>query len=199
MTMEGFVGRRRIFGRSSDVVDTDRPSPPAPRHFGQSTTVPRVAAAVGLESPNANAMAASDTPSSATPGDDTPGLTGRKRKSVGADNLVNFVKDFNHDYLVRVEAQDIEKRTWRSDALAFDTAREARIAHKELQAAGMDQKYYELEVERTKNLGSMTSVLLMLATSMAILTRKIFCTTLVIDLPPHVAHLPPWTPVWLAF
>lgn len=109
------------------------------------------------------------------------------------------MKDFNHEYLARVEAHDIEKRTWRSDALAFDTAREARIAHKELQAASMDQKYYELEVERTKNLGSMTSALLMLATSMATLTRYIFFTPLVVEFAPHVARLPPWTPMWLAF
>lgn len=55
--------------------------------------------------------------------------------------------------------------------LAFDKAREARIAHKETEVASMDQKLYELEVERTKNLGNMTSALLMLASSMDALTR----------------------------
>ena len=129
------------------------------------------ASATGLDSPIGSASGASDTPSTATPGDDTPGSTGRKRKSIGIDSLVDFVKDFNHEYLARVEAQEIEKRTWRTDALAFDTAREARIAQKELQATSMDQKYFDLEVERTKNLGSMTTALLMLATSMATLTR----------------------------
>ena len=81
------------------------------------------------------------------------------------------MKDVNHEYLSRVEAQDSEKRTWRTDVLALDTAREARIAQKEVQAASMDQKLYELEVERTRNLGSMTAALLMLATSMDTLTR----------------------------
>ena len=55
--------------------------------------------------------------------------------------------------------------------LAFDRAREARIAQKKSQAPSMEQKFYELEVERTKNLGNMTSALLMLASSMDTLTR----------------------------
>ena len=55
--------------------------------------------------------------------------------------------------------------------MAFDRAREARIARKEMQATAMDQKFYELEVERTKNLGNMTTALLMLASSMDTLTR----------------------------
>ena len=37
----------------------------------------------------------------------------------------------------------------------------------------MHQKIYELEVERTRNLGNMTAALLMLATSMDTLTRYI--------------------------
>ena len=106
-----------------------------------------------------------------TPGNDTPGSTERNRKSGGTDNLVDFVKDFNHEYLSRVEAQDIEKRTWRTDVLAFDTAREAQTIQKESQAASMEQKFYELEVERMRNLGNMTSVLLMLASIMDTLTR----------------------------
>ena len=35
----------------------------------------------------------------------------------------------------------------------------------------MDKKLYELEVERTRNLGNITSALLMLASSMDALTR----------------------------
>lgn len=66
-----------------------------------------------------------------------------------------------------------EKRARRSDLFALDTAREARIALKEAQNSDMDEKLYCLEVERTKNLGNMTSVLLMLASSMDALTR--FC------------------------
>lgn len=55
--------------------------------------------------------------------------------------------------------------------MTFDTAREAKIARKETQAAHMDQMFYELEVERTKNLGNITTALLMLASSMDTLTR----------------------------
>lgn len=57
--------------------------------------------------------------------------------------------------------------------MVLDIARETRIAHKEAEASNMDKKLYELEVERTKNLGNMTSALLMLASSMDALTR--FC------------------------
>ena len=169
--MEDFVGRRQIFGRAPDVVDSDRVTPPAGRHFGRSSPVPREPPMVGAESPLLATPAASGSPTVDTPGNDTPGSTGRKRKSGGNDNLVDFVKDFNHEYLSRVEAQELEKRTWRTDMLAFDTAKEARIAQKESQAASMEQKFYDLEVERTKNLGNMTTALLMLASSMDTLTR----------------------------
>ena len=108
-----------------------------------------------------------------TPGDDIPGSTGRKRKAVGSDNLVDFVKDFNYEYLARVEAQDKDPRYWRNEVMALDIARETRIANKEAEAFSMDKKLYELEVERTRNLGNMTSALFMLASSMDVLTR--FC------------------------
>ena len=169
--MEEFVGKRQIFGRAADVVDTDRVASPVPRHFHRSTPPAREPTRVGVGSPNASTTAASDSPTATTPGHDMPGSTGRKRKSIGTENLVDFVKDFNHEYLSRIQAQDIGKRTWRSDVLAFDTAREARIAKNESVAASMDQKFYELECERTKNLGNMTSALLMLASSMDTLTR----------------------------
>ena len=169
--MEGFVGRRQIFGRAADVVDTDRLVPSAARHFGRSTPASREPSFVGVESLAPSTTAALESPQAGTPGNDTPGSTGRKRKAVGTDNLVDFVKDFNHKYLARVEVQDIEKRAWRIEVLAFDTAREARLTQKENQAADMDQKLYELEVERTRNLGNMTTALLMLASSMATLTR----------------------------
>ena len=169
--MEGFVGKRQIFGRAADVVDTDRVAPPIPRQFHRSTPPSRDPSCVGVGSPNASTTAASDSPTATTAGHDMPGSTGRKRKSIGTENLVDFVKDFNHDYLSRIQSQDIDKRTWRTDVLAFDTAREARIAKNESLAANMDQKFYELEVERTKNLGNMTSALLMLASSMDTLTR----------------------------
>ena len=169
--MEGFVGKRQIFGRATDVVDSDRAAPAVARSFGRSPTTPRSRMGGEVESPVASASAASESPTTGTPGDDTPGSTGRKRKAAGTDNLVDFVKDFNFEYLARVEAQDKDKRAWRSELLALDTAREARIARKDSEVVNMDQKLYELEVERTRNLGNMTSALLMLASSMDALTR----------------------------
>jgi hypothetical protein len=174
MKMEGFVGKRQIFGRATDVVDSDRLSSPTARNSRASTPASCQPSFVGAASPLPSTTSASDFPSAGTPGNHIPGSTGRKRKSTGTDNLVDFVKDFNHEYLARVEAQDIDKRTWRTDVLAFDTAREARITKKDMVAASLDQKLYELEVERTKNLGNMTAALLMLATSMDTLTRS--CT-----------------------
>lgn len=56
--------------------------------------------------------------------------------------------------------------------MAFDKAREARIAQKETEVINMDKKLYELEVERTRNLGNMTGALLMLASYMDALTRS---------------------------
>ena len=169
--MEGFVGKRQIFGRATDVVDSDRPAPPVARQFHRSSPASHDPSTLRAETPIPSATDASDSPTATTPGHDTPGSTGRKRKAVGSDNLVDFVKDFNHEYLARVEAQEADKRSWRVDVLAFDTAREARISEKKSEAASMDKKYYELEVERTKNLGNMTSALLMLASSMDTFTR----------------------------
>lgn len=71
-----------------------------------------------------------------------------------------------------MEAQDKDKRSWRTDQLAFDTAREVRFAQKETDAINMDNKMFDLEVERTKNLGNMTMALMMLASSMDALTRS---------------------------
>ena len=169
--MEGFVGKRQIFGRSSDVVDSDRVSQPAPRTFGRSPAAARAPAAAGGGSPATTSGTQPSSPAARTPGDDTPGSTGRKRKASGNDNLVEFVRDFNCDYLARVEAQEKDKRAWRNELFALDTAREARLAHKEAQTVHMDEKLYSLEVERTRNLGNMTSALLMLASSMDALTR----------------------------
>ena len=169
--MEGFVGKRQIFGRATEAVDSDRVPPPVGRHFGRSPPTPRAHATAGEGSPATSATAASDSPTLGTPGDDTPGSTGRKRKAVGTNNLVDFVKDFNFEYLSRVEAQDNDRRAWRSEVLALDKAREARIANKETEATNMDKMLFELEVERTKNLGNMTTALLMLASSMDALTR----------------------------
>ena len=169
--MEPFVGKRQIFGRASDVVDSDRISSPPTKQFGRSPPSPRPGSNVGAGSPATSSTTAPSPPAGVTPGDDMPGSTGRKRKSVGSDNLVDFVKDFNYEYLARVEAQEKEKRSWRSEVMALDTAREVRIANKEAEAFHMDNKLYDLEVERTRNLGNMTSALLMLASSMDTLTR----------------------------
>ena len=175
MEMEGFVGKRQIFGRATDVMDSDRLSSPTARSSRAATLASCPLSFVGAGSPMPSTTSASDSPSAGTPGNHIPGSTGRKRKSTGTDNLVDFVRDFNHEYLARVEAHDIDKRTWRTDVLAFDTAREARITKKKMVAASLDKKLYELEVERTKHLGNMTSALLMLATSMDTLTR--LCTS----------------------
>ena len=170
--MEGFVGKRQIFGRAADVVDSDRAAPPAPRSLGRSPPTPRSRSGVGTGSPISSATAASESPTRGTPGDDTPGSTGRKRKAVATDNLVDFVKDFNFEYLSRMEAHDKDRRTWRTDQLAFDTAREARLVQKDSDAINMDNKMFELEAERTRNLGNMTTALMMLASSMDALTRS---------------------------
>ena len=171
MEMEGFVGRRQIFGRTVDVVDSDRPAPPMSRQFHRSAPTSREPSCAAEGSPMTSPTIASGSPTSTTPGHNTPGSTCRKRKAVGSDNLVDFVKDFNNEYLSRVEAQDTDKRAWRTDMLAFDKAREARISQKESQSANMEQKFHKLEVERTKNMGNMTRALLMLASSMDALTR----------------------------
>ena len=190
--MEVFVGKRQIFGRATDVVDSDRVAPTTSRQFGRSPPTPHAHASGGITSPIASATAASDSPTRATPGDDTPGSTERKRKANGVDNLVDFVKDFNFEYLARVEAQDKDRQAWRSDMLAFDRAREARIAQKDSDVVSMDQKLYELEVERTKNLGNMTAALLMFASSMDALTR--YST-----LPPiiQLGLLSHYSPSWM--
>jgi hypothetical protein len=107
--MESFVGKRQIFRHASDVVDSDRLGSPPPKTFGRSPSSPRAAAHVGVTSPVASATTIPNSPSASTPGDDIPGSTGRKRKSAGTDNLVDFVKDFNIEYLARVEAQDKSK------------------------------------------------------------------------------------------
>ena len=169
--MEAFVGKRQIFGRATDVVDSDRVPSSAGRQFGRSAPATRAPSGVQTGSPVASPATSSQSPMGLTPGDDTPGSTGRKRKAAGTDNLVDFVKDFNFEYLARVEAQDKDRQAWRSDMLAFDKAREARIAHKDTEVTNMDKKLYELEAERTRNLGNMTSALLMLASSMDALTR----------------------------
>jgi hypothetical protein len=171
--MEGFVGRRQIFRRATDVVDSDRfnLASPVSRHFSRPSPAPRDPPTVGVGNPLASTPTASESPTVYTPKYNTLGSTRRKHKAMRTDNLVDFVKDFNHEYISRVEAQDMEKRTWCTDMLAFDTTREARIAHKESQATNIEQKFYELEVERTINLGNMTSVLLLLASSMHTLTR----------------------------
>ena len=73
--MEGFVGRRQIFGRAADVVDSDRTTTPLDRQFRRSTPSPRDAGSVGAGSPIASTTAASESPSATTPGHDTPGST----------------------------------------------------------------------------------------------------------------------------
>ena len=168
--MESFVGKRQIFGKATDVVDSDRPAAPL-RKFGRSPPAAFIPSCVPASSPTTSATTTPSSTTPATPGDATPGSTGRKRKSSGTDNMVEFVRDFNCEYLARVESQEKDKRIWRSDVMAFDSAREARIARKDADTFNMEQKLYELEAARTKNLGNMTTALLMMASSMDALTR----------------------------
>lgn len=85
------------------------------------------------------------------PGDRTPGSSGRlKRKCCGTDNLVDFVKDFNNVYLDRVEAEDADRKAWRLNMLQQETHREACMAEKDANALRMEEKAYELELQRTR-------------------------------------------------
>ena len=102
--MEAFVGKRQIFGRATDVVDSDRLSSPPSKHFGRSPPSPRAAAFAAANSPATSATTTPVSPLSGTLGDNIPGSTGRKRKSMGSENLVEYVKDFNSEYIARVEA-----------------------------------------------------------------------------------------------
>ena len=78
-------------------------------------------------------------------------------------------------------SQEKDKRVWRDDVMAFDTTREARLVKKDAETLSMEQKLYELEAERTKNLGNMTTTLLMMASSMDALTR------FSVQSPPHAS------------
>lgn len=93
--MEGFDGNRQIFSRAMDVVDSDRVAPSVPRQFICFPLIPRVYPVVGKRSLIGSATTASQSLTRTTPGDDTSRSTGRKRKAVDTDNLVDFVKDFN--------------------------------------------------------------------------------------------------------
>jgi hypothetical protein len=65
------------------------------------------------------------------------------------------VKEFNHNYLSHVKIQYGEKRMWKSNILAFDHAYRMQLAQKEGMTIDMDQELYELEVQKTTNLGKM--------------------------------------------
>ena len=53
--MEGFVGKRQIFARATDVVDSDRLGSPAARSFGRSPPTPRSSSCAGTTSPASGA------------------------------------------------------------------------------------------------------------------------------------------------
>ena len=59
-----------------------------------------------------------------TPGDGTVGNTNHKHRQCRVDNLVDFVKDFNQDYLARVQMQENEKRLHCSNIFALAKERE---------------------------------------------------------------------------
>lgn len=137
-----------------DLVNFDRLTPPVARHFGRSLHTPR-ALYVGIESlATSNAATTPESSIERTPRDNTLGSISRKRKVVGTDSLVDFVKEFNYEYLARAETQNKNKRVWRTEVLALDMVREVKIAQNEAQIVNMDQFFYELKVEKTKNLGT---------------------------------------------
>lgn len=55
------------------------------------------------------------------------------------------MKDFNYEYLARVEGQDKDKRAWRSEMLAFDTARETNNCTKRVGSHKHGQKIVRIE------------------------------------------------------
>ena len=57
--MESFVGKRQIFGRASDVVDSDCVPPSPGRNFGRSSASPRAPSVGGAGSPAASAATSS--------------------------------------------------------------------------------------------------------------------------------------------
>jgi hypothetical protein len=73
--MEAFVGKRQIFGRAADVVDSDRLSSPPSKQFSRSPPSPRAAAFAVGSSPASSATTTPVFPLSGTPGDDMPGST----------------------------------------------------------------------------------------------------------------------------
>ena len=97
--MENFVGKRQIFSRATDVVDSDRISSPPAKQFCRTPPSPRPTINVGAGIPAISSTTAPSIPGGGTPGDDIPGSTGRKQKAAGNKNLVDFVKDFNYEYL----------------------------------------------------------------------------------------------------
>jgi hypothetical protein len=66
--------------------------------------------------------------------------TGCKRNVVGTDNLVEFVKGVNYEYLACVKAQDKGKFVWRNEVLSSDIVRETKIVQKDVQSANMNNK-----------------------------------------------------------
>ena len=89
--MESFVGKRQIFGKPLDVVDSGRPAAPMRKAFGRSPPVTLAPSCAPARSPTVSATTTPSTATPTTPGDDTPGSTGRKRKSSSTDNLVDYM------------------------------------------------------------------------------------------------------------
>ena len=73
--MDNFVGKRQIFGRASDVVDSDRLGSAATKTFGGSPPSRRGPAYVAASSPATSATTAPMSPAAVTSGDD---ITTRK-------------------------------------------------------------------------------------------------------------------------
>lgn len=122
----GFVIDWYIFSSTINTQDSDRqPSNmplqfkrvPSPRPRGAPSTLLIPCASNLLDTkevtpsqmptPNTYTIAHSGPP---TPSDRTSGSSSRMWRQCGSDILMNFVKDFNHDYLSKVEMQENKKK-----------------------------------------------------------------------------------------
>ena len=92
--MEGFVGRRQIFGRATDDVDSDRPAPSVPRSFRHSTPTSHGPSSIGVESPIASTTAASQSPTTATAWKRHTGVNWQEEESHGHRQLGGFCEGF---------------------------------------------------------------------------------------------------------
>ena len=93
---------------------------------------------------------------------------GRERKT-----MVDFVMDFNNDYLDRVNVEERGKRPWREGVLALGAAHKGCKALQEATSSNMDKMLHELEVQKMAYMGIMTNAFIKMAPSIHELTRLV--------------------------